>query len=298
MPFLGHFRVVNQGPVLYIQEEDGLAILKDRTDKIWPGKQVDKVRHEGGVLIWEPGVDAGDLSDAPLDGYVKEGFTLSDPSWQSWLDEQLANGQYVMVVLDPLMMMAGDVEENRAQEMTTKIFRPLKQLADKHSVAICLVHHMRKLGQNTENVRGGQLMLGSVANHAWAEDSLYVKVTKGDLAIERESKHTTSGSFKIGHIRNKAWEPIIHDEQGDLDEHAEDAGSGQTVRTARRAASVQGGRAPGLKVSDALKSLGKGTHTTREIADRAGLTIDGARRQLLRAEHALSAGTGKWVYKP
>jgi hypothetical protein len=157
---------------------------------------------------------------------------------------------------------------------------------------------MRKLGQNTENIRGGQLMLGSVANHAWAEDSLYVKVTKGDLAIERESKHTTSGSFKIGHIRNKAWEPVILDERGDLDEHAEDAGNGQTVRTARTRAPAQRRGEVGDKVIKALRSLGKGTHSTRDIAQAAGLTTDGARRQLQRADDAIPAGVGKWVLKP
>src|SRR5690606_4509193 len=220
MPFLGHFRVSQPGPVLYVQEEDGLPILKQRTDKIWPGKQADRMKSDGnGGLVWEPGEDAGSLEEAPLDAYVREGLELSDPSWQAWLDETLTDGEYVMLVLDPLMMMAGDVEENRAQEMTTKIFKPLKQLAEKHQTAICLIHHMRKQGQNTDSMRGGQLMLGSVANHAWAEDSLYVRLSRGDVIVERESKHTTSGSFKIGHLRNKAWEPVIMDERGELDDH-------------------------------------------------------------------------------
>lgn len=294
MPFLGHFRVVNQGPVLYVQEEDGLPILKQRTDKIWPGKQADRVRSDGnGGLVWEPGEEAGALKDAPLDAYVKEGFTLSDPSWQSWLDDTLTDGEYVLVVLDPLMMMAGDVEENRAQEMTTKVFRPLKQLADKHGTAICLVHHMRKQSAGSADMRGGQLMLGSVANHAWAEDSLYVRLNKGDLVVERESKHTTSGSFKIGHIRNKAWEPTVMDERGDLDEHAEDAGTGQTVRTARTVG--KGKREAGSKVVQALRRMGKGAYSTGAIAAEAGLTADAARRQLNRSDQVQSVGLGKWV---
>lgn len=294
MPFLGHFRVATPGPVLYVQEEDGLPILKQRSDKIWPGKQVDKMMMVDGVLVWEPGEDAGTLEDAPLDAYVDEGFTLSDPSWQSWLDDTLSEGEYVMCVLDPLMMMAGDVEENRAQEMTTKIFRPLKQLAKKHRVALCLVHHMRKQSQQNEGVRGGQLMLGSVANHAWAEDSLYVRLSKGELLVERESKHTTSGSFKLSNIRNKAWEPVVGNEQGELDEHADEAGNGQTVRSARTAPRASRKGPAGSKVISALQRLGKGAHSTSQVAAEAGLTTDAARRQLMRASQAVGSG-GRWI---
>lgn len=292
MPFLGHFRVTNPGPVLYMQEEDGAAILKQRTDKIWPGKQADRMKvHEDGAVVWEPGEEGGDLEDAPLYSYIREGFILSDPSWQSWLDEVMGELELRMLVLDPLMMMAGDVEENRAQEMTSKIFRPLKQLAEKHGTAIALVHHMRKQGQGTDGVRGGQLMLGSVANHAWAEDSLYVKLSRGDLLVERESKHTTSGSFRISRLRNREWTPVVMDEKGDLDEHADED---TTVRTAKAKEPQKRGEV-GSRVVQALKEMGPGVYRTSDIARKADLTTDAARRQLNRSDKVMSMGAGKWA---
>lgn len=301
MPFLGHFAVRKPGPTLYIQEEDGAPILKQRADKIWPGKQADKMKlDESGMLVWDAPADMGTLENAPLDAYIREGFVISDPSWQSWLDETLAEGEYVMVVLDPLMMMAGDVEENRAQEMTSKVFRPLKQLAEKHKTAICLVHHMRKQGQATQDTRGGQLMLGSVANHAWAEDSLYVKLQRGELLVERESKHTTSGSFKLSNIRNKEWKPVVMDERGDLDEHdEEDAAEVRkaSTKSAKRTRSPASGRQKGTggsKIKQALDELGPGEHTTRRIADAAGISIDGARKQLGRAAGIIQSAPGRW----
>jgi hypothetical protein len=137
-------------------------------------------------------------------------------------------------------------------------------------------------------------MLGSVANHAWAEDSLYVKINRQGLAIERESKHTNSGSFTIGHIRNKAWEPAILDEKGDLDEHADEAGNGQIVRTAkpRVKAIPQARRNP--KAIDALRRLGPGAHSTAKVAAEAGLTLSGARKQLQRSHEVMGSG-GKWI---
>lgn len=301
--FLGHFPTKAPGPVLYVQEEDGLPILKQRTDKVWPGKQADKMKidDEGGI-VWEAPADMGALIDAPIDGYVGQGFTLSDGAWQSWLDEAMEVGGYHLVVLDPLMMMAGDVEENRAQDMTTKIFRPLKQLAQKHKTSICLVHHMRK-GQNDNGIRGGQLMLGSVANHAWAEDSLYVRLAAGKVVIERESKHTTSGSFDLANLRNKSWTPVVMNEKGELDEHDASGSQGGgrdpmgEVRVAKTSRSPRRktGRASGSKVLQALDALGPGLHPTGKIAEEAGLTRDAARRQLLRASGVEQVGNGRWL---
>ena len=184
-----------------------------------------------------------------------------------------------MVVLDPLIMLAGEVEENRAADITNKIFRPLKQLAQKHGTAIVMVHHMRKA--EGQGMRGGQMMLGSVANHAWAEDSLYFRLYRGKLQVERESKHTASGSFEIRNLKNLAWSPVVSHEGDDLDD-AEEAPENGQVRRVRSLRAITGGRKP--KALDALRELK--TATTTEIAHRAQLTPNGAWRQLKRLEDA------------
>ena len=273
IPFLDHFPVRNIGPVLYIQEEDSLPLIKGRLDKIWPGKQADKMRRVDGQLVWDP-PDPRDIP--PVNAVVRGGITLSDPAWQSWLDEKLAQGAegepFKMLLVDPLMMVAGEIDENRSQEMTTRLFKPLKQLAEKHQTAIIVVHHMKKTDNGTKPTRGGQMMLGSVANHAWAEDSMYLRRVRSDVVVERESKHTMGGSFKIQNLRNKGWMPRVVDDRIESPDEQE-----ETEAPQRRPSRARDPRALGV-----LRELGLGAHTTKVVAETMGVTLGGARRQLVR----------------
>ena len=130
-------------------------------------------------------------------------------AWELWLDEVLAEGlegePYRLMVLDTLMMMAGDVDENRSQEMTTKVFKPLKVLARKHNVAIMVVHHMGK----AERSRAGQRLLGSVANHAWSEDSIYLSRAAHSIKMEIESKTMPGTTWRISNLENLHWDPVV-----------------------------------------------------------------------------------------
>lgn len=288
-PFLGYFDVVNPGPVLYIQEEDAAAMVKTRLDKIWPGKMIDRMEITRDGLDWVPSRDMP--KDPPIDAYIGEGFIISDPGWQAWLDEQMGKNEYRMVVMDPLMMIAGEVDENRAQEMTQRVFKPLKQLARKHDCAMIVVHHMKKGDPRGGPQRGGQLMLGSVANHAWAEDSLYFRLGRGgDLIVEQESKSAVVQGFRVSHIRNSKWEPtVIQDKEPD----PEPEGAEGPVRRAPKAQS----RIP--KVLMALDELGPELHTTKAIADLAGVATNTAYKQLTRQVEAgkvIKEGT-RWKLK-
>lgn len=271
-PFLGYFDILNPGPVLYIQEEDSAAMVKQRVDKIWPGKMIDKMMVGKSGIEWVPSRDMP--KDPPVDGYVGEGFVVSDPSWQAWLDETMGRGEYSLVIMDPLMMIAGEVEETKSQAMTEKVFKPLKQLARKHHSAMVVVHHMKKGDPRGGPQRGGQLMLGSVANHAWAEDSLYLRLGRGgDIVVEQESKSATGSNFRISHVRNQKWEPtIIKSDEGD----PEPEGAEGRVRKNPKV----GKEKP--KILQALNELGPGLHTTKTIAEAAGVTTNTAYKQLTR----------------
>lgn len=210
--YLDYFDVLEPGPVLYIQVEDDPSTVKSRGNKIWRGKKSDRVKlAPDGSVVWEPGTDLE--FDPDIDVYMESGVTISEPEWQEWLADTLREGMdgrpYVLMILDTLMMVAGDVEENRAQEMTTKVFRPLKALSRDHGVAIQVVHHLRKGGD--DEARGGQLMLGSVANHAWSEDSQYLRLTKtGGVKLEVESKFFPSEAYRVTGIDNsRGWSPAI-----------------------------------------------------------------------------------------
>lgn len=211
--FLGHFRVQDPGPVLYIQEEDPAPTLKSRSAKIWVNKSTDKFQlihtpDEAG-LYWLP-PEQDEKFDPQVNAYIQNGVVLSDETWQLWLDETLSTGMdgdyYRLLVIDTLMMTAGEVDENRAQEMTTKIFKPLKTLSRKHNVAIQVIHHMGK----SDRLRPGQRMLGSVANHAWGEDSIYLSRSGiNDIRMDLESKTIPASTYRMSDINNLGWTPKI-----------------------------------------------------------------------------------------
>lgn len=286
-PFLNHFPVEEPGPVLYIQEEDSGPLVKARLGKVWPSKMGDKVKlGAGGVIEWVPGDDLEGYPD--IDAYIGQTVTISDEGWQAWLDETLENkakeveGGYRLLVMDPLMMMAGDVEENRAQEMTTKIFRPLKELARKHNCAIQMIHHMRKGDPKAGPQRGGQMLLGSVANHAWAEDSLYFKLGRGgDIICEQESKSAPVPGFRLTGIRNRRWTPQVTVNAND-NEREPDGADGPVRKSSDRSARDASGagndkrpgpRATGGKNLKALLSLGKEPQLVKAIAAAASSSV-------------------------
>lgn len=297
-PFLGHFHVEHPGPVLYIQEEDSPSLVKTRLGKIWPSKLGDKIAIDpDGSIVWLPGKEVEE--NPPIDAYIGQGFSISDNGWQSWLDDTLGNGEYRLLVMDPLMMMAGDVEENKAQAMTEHIFKPLKQLARKHNCAIQVVHHMKK-GDPRNPQRGGQLLLGSVANHAWSEDSMYFRLGRGgDVICEQESKSAPVPGFKISHIRNKKWEPAVTVNPMEMDDDAtrdgsERKGSGDVTQPyGVDGPSVRGTapKRPRNKTIAALDELGAGWHDLNKITETAGVSKQAAWNALERGEQ------GGWVTK-
>lgn len=211
--FLGHFRIQDPGPVLYIQEEDPAPTLKNRSAKIWVNKSTDKfelVRNDDEAgLYWLP-PEQDQSFDPNVNAYIQQGLVISNEAWQLWLDETLAAGmdgeRYRLLIIDTLMMTAGEVDENRSQEMTNKIFKPLKVLSRKHNVAILVVHHMGK----SDKSRPGQRLLGSVANHAWGEDSIYLSRSGlKDIRIDLESKTIPASTYRMTDVHNLWWTPTV-----------------------------------------------------------------------------------------
>lgn len=289
--FLNHFRVERPGPVLYIQEEDPLPVIKKRYAQVLENKRADRVKLVDDGVIWEPSELKGNGNAPPVMGAVQQGVVISKESWQIRLDETLEHGwkgePYRLMIIDTLMMTAGDVEETRAQDMTTKIFKPLKVLARKHNVAIIVVHHMRKSGKDGFQQRGGQLMLGSVANHAWSEDSLYVRRSRKNLIMEFESKSAPEARHKIENINNREWAPVIVENSTDP--------VGETTHTEPK----QPSSSTRVDVLAVIEGAGKPL-TARDLVDRTDLTQASAYRALrtlkeqgLIKEQEVGRGRGK-----
>ena len=289
--FLGHFPVRNSGPVLYIQEEDPPPVLKTRGAKIWKSKTIDKFELDGERgLVWLPPSQEQHF-DPDVDAYVQQGVTISDDAWQMWLDDTLEEGMmmdgrrepYRLLLIDTLMMTAGEVDENRAQEMTTKIFRPLKVISRKWNVALIVVHHLNK----SDRARIGQRMLGSVANHAWAEDSLYLThgSTRGIVKMEFESKVANGKTYKISNLNNERWDPQISNWRKEDSQEVNSTPKKQEKEP-------RGSKSP---AAEALEMLG-GIQSTKAIAAEAGLNYQQAWRQLSRDKTVQKVGTN-WEMK-
>jgi hypothetical protein len=300
--FLGFFPVAQPGPVFYVQEEDPLPLIKSRSAKIWSSKAADKMvlAPDGSGVMWLPPSVAGEF-DPDINGYVQQGVTISDEAWQLWLDETLEAGMdgvpYKMMILDTLMMTAGDIEENKAQQMTQRYFRPLKVLSRKHNIAVVVVNHMGK----SDKPRAGQRMLGSVANHAWSEDSLYISRTNTDLKMEMESKSAPGGVWRVGGIVDQqGWNPGVSRWKKEDDELTEAVrssnGDRPSTRSARKGSSK---KTPNASLS-ALDEAGHAM-TTKQVAEAAGISYQQAHRQLARASkhgQVFKNPAGKWGINP
>jgi hypothetical protein len=282
--FLDYFKVVKPGPVLYIQEEDSAIVIKARSRKIWKGKTVDRMKlHTDGSVMWEPGNP--EEFDPDIAIYCMQGFVVSEGHWQEWLDETLAEGldgePYRLVIIDTLMNVAGDVEENKSQQMTTKIYKPMKLLMRKHNCALRFVHHMGKGGAD-DTRRGGQKMLGGTANHAWSEDSLYVMrdpKKAGTIRVEFESKSAPERTYTVSGLDNRAWTPYFEPERPR--EEAVPTRKGRAARGERTPKDdtanplldllKQGGMWPTQAVADAVQSTYHPTYRRLRDLETKGL---------------------------
>jgi hypothetical protein len=199
-PFLGKFRVRKHN-VLLIQEEDPRPIMQERLGMVAASKD---------LIGWD-----GDSDDTFAMWYDRpdslsiisnSGFTINE-DWLAQLEAWIRKRDIKLVILDPLMMMGGNVDEFKAFEMMTEILKPLKQLRARTKSAIVVVHHHTKAaGQG-----GARDMYGSVALWAWEEAALHLEVTgPGKITAGRFSKHAMLLPLQIelGDLDN-VWEPHV-----------------------------------------------------------------------------------------
>lgn len=297
-------------PFLYLQEEDSEIVVRERVENVVEGKCPGlhwhgRVSFEGGSVYWSPAD-----GNIPLGFHVRTGFVASDIGWQQWLADMLSEHEFAGVVIDTLGTTAGEVDTDKAQELMTKILRPMREIGHQTHTAVAVVHHNRK-GTNGDQ-RGGARMLGSVALHAWVDDAMYLHsreskpggVTK--LRVERESKSSTEHRFTLevptmGQRRDGSrvfWEPVVG--LWDASEGGAVTGDGDVPE-----GRVNGnrGQVAGAKMAVRIKSMG-GTHQGRPIkltalAEANALPLRAVKEQVQAAmANGLVAGSlegGVWV---
>lgn len=213
-PFLGKYPVEQAGTVLYIQNENAEWIMKDRFEKMLKNKGlVGKVSYQETSTK----VKVKFAPDVPLYMINQQGFMLTDPDQQEYLEETIKTMKPALIVLDPLyLMFDGDIAS--AQELFP-VLQWLLYLKNEYNCGIMLIHHWNKGG---ESKRGGQRMLGSTTLHGWIESAWYLKSMPADegdeaeVVMEREFRgaglhHKLDLRIKMGDMGDPTYSVSVED---------------------------------------------------------------------------------------
>ena len=180
---LGHFKVVKPGPVLMIQEEVSDAEMRKRLRYIAASKGL-------GGAIHRKGDELSVHFPDPIPLYLRnrKQFDLSSDDSFQMLHKQVTRKGISLVILDPLQLMLGEVDENRASEVRPILYNIL-QLKEETGTGVMIIHHYNKASDKNPR-KGGQRMLGSQAFHGWVESALYLsKNEKYETEVEREFRN-------------------------------------------------------------------------------------------------------------
>lgn len=267
-PFLGHFDIPNPGTVLYIQEENNVQTVQDRVFKIASQKGLLTSTSKGLALP----------NDLPIYFSNNFGINLTDKGSRALLEDTIKCINPVLIILDPLYMMMGGVDENSATEVGD-LLKWLTHLRNVYSVSILLCHHYNKGNGNT---RGGQRVRGSSAFHAWVESAIYVKTTTELYTVKIEREFRAFPTMPELTFKLELGAP------GELYYNPQLLG----------VAEVDGLPTSELKLEEICTIISTAPHTIDEIASKSKLTKREAERaiELLseagRVEKAVGGGKG------
>jgi len=177
--FLNRFPVHTPGPVLFIQEENAQWMMQDRLMKLANyygllGNALEVRESEAGALgDWTVEIEF----PHDLDLYILNNFSmnLTDEEHQDKLETMIAEKRPALVVLDPLYLLFGGVNTDRA-EFLYPYLKWLLYLRNEYHCALAIAHHMGKRPQGTNvvaNRRAGQRLLGSTTLHGWCDSAIY-----------------------------------------------------------------------------------------------------------------------------
>lgn len=219
--FLGKYPVEQNGPVLYVQNENAEWIMKDRFEKM--------LRHKGLVgKVSITGPDTLNLEFPPeIPFYMvnQQNFILTNEDQQEFLEETIKEMKPEIVILDPLyLMFDGDIAS--AQELFP-VLQWLLYLKNTYNCGIMLIHHWNKGG---DSKRGGQRMLGSTTLHGWIESALYLKTNPTDdnneaeIVMEREFRGAGLHSklevrLQMGDMGDPHYQVEVDDYHGEPEQH-------------------------------------------------------------------------------
>lgn len=180
---LGHFKVTKPGPVLMVQEEISDSELRKRMRYIASSKGL-----AGEIERTDKGISVLFPESIPMYLRNRQGCDLSEEDTFRTFQHEIEDKDIRLLILDPLQLMLGGVDENRASEVRPILYNFL-QLKEATGCGILIVHHYSKASAQNPKI-GGQRMLGSQAFHGWVESALYMTKPESHItSIEREFRN-------------------------------------------------------------------------------------------------------------
>ena len=161
-PCLGRFAVPDPGPVLFYGAEDPPAQLRDRIRAIALARGQDIASLDLGLIL-------------------SHALRLDTKGDRERLTVTIEQHRPRLLILDPLVRLHR-IDENSAGEMSA-LLGELRTLQRRYTLAIVLVHHLRKNGGHD-----GQALRGSGDLHAWGDSNLFVRRRDGRVQLTAEHR--------------------------------------------------------------------------------------------------------------
>ncbi len=194
-PFLGQYEINPRavGPVLVVQQENSLPIVRDRLLKI---------SHSRGLQVGASSIEEGDVvvfqspPSIPLIFYNDFGFDMTMPDDKEAIEVVIRQEGIKTIIFDPLYLMIGGADENSAKEIRP-VLQWLLRIRNLYNCAVVVIHHWGK-SQPSRGGRGvgGTRLLGSTTIYGWLEAALYLEARHLDkgvqVVIEREFRERPS----------------------------------------------------------------------------------------------------------
>jgi hypothetical protein len=165
---LGNFTVPKRRKVLYLQEEDSVAMVKKRVSQLVAGC---------GMPVPE---------DAYFHHVIRSGFKIDNSGWVERLRKELSLFRPELFIVDVFNRV--HLQDENDQRGMTNVMNSFDSLRREFGCAIIIVHHFRKHTMGSSS-RGQQRLRGSSVLAGYAENSMYLTTcATGVFRVELESK--------------------------------------------------------------------------------------------------------------
>lgn len=193
-PFLGQFEVNPRavGPVLMVQQENSLALVRDRLLKISHSRGL----QTGSATVGKEVLEFRPPPSIPVLFYNDFGFDMTDSEDRESIEQVIRTEGIKSIFFDPLYLMIGGADENVAKEMRP-VLTWLLRIRNLYNCQVVVIHHWGK-GQSDKTGRGvgGTKLLGSTTIYGWLEAALYLEARHHDegvqVVVEREFRERPS----------------------------------------------------------------------------------------------------------